>query len=198
MPTGQYSTGYGSIAGENTTAPTEQAASQISRVAVRIPPFCQEDPEMWFCMAERSFEASGIKTDTTKFGYILGALEPRYAAEVREIILNPPEEGAYQLLRSELTRRLSSTQEQKTRRLLEHEEIGDRKPSQFLRHLRTLAGTAMSDEILRTLWPPTKHHASGPGHTEGRRLKQSRRPSRRHGRFIIESHHCGNYHGEHV
>ncbi|CAK9821235.1 hypothetical protein ANTRET_LOCUS1 [Anthophora retusa] len=36
--------------------------------------------------------------------------------------------------------------------LLEHEEIGDRTPSQFLRHLRNLAGTAVPDEFLRTLW----------------------------------------------
>lgn len=35
---------------------------------------------------------------------------------------------------------------------MEHEEIGDRRPSQFLRHLSTLAGAAASDELIRTLW----------------------------------------------
>ncbi|KYN42049.1 hypothetical protein ALC56_03518, partial [Trachymyrmex septentrionalis] len=34
------------------------------------------------------------------------------------------------------------------RRLLEHEEIGDRKPSQFLRHLRNLAGYVSEDKVL--------------------------------------------------
>ncbi|XP_076389540.1 uncharacterized protein LOC143264774 [Megachile rotundata] len=37
-------------------------------------------------------------------------------------------------------------------RLLELVEIGDRKPSQFLRHLRGLAGTCVSESLLRTLW----------------------------------------------
>ncbi|XP_076235701.1 uncharacterized protein LOC143182083 [Calliopsis andreniformis] len=127
-------------------------APSVDRVAVRIPEFCPSDPEMWFGMSERSFEASGVTLENTKFGYILGALPPQYAAEVRDIIMNPPPLEPYQKLKTELIRRLSSSQEQKTRRLLEHEEIGDRKPSQFLRHLRGLAGTAVPDSVLRTLW----------------------------------------------
>ncbi|XP_033222559.1 uncharacterized protein LOC117176428 [Belonocnema kinseyi] len=45
-----------------------------------------------------------------------------------------------------------ASQDQKTRRLLEHEEIGDRTPSQFLRHLRDLAGNVVPDAVLRPLW----------------------------------------------
>ena len=48
--------------------------------------------------------------------------------------------------------RLSVSQGQKTRRLLEHEEIGDRTRKQFLRHLRSLAGNVFPDTVLRTLW----------------------------------------------
>lgn len=127
-------------------------SATVDRVAVRIPEFCPGDPEMWFSMVERSFDASGVTTEKTKFGYVLGALNTRYAAEVRDIIMNPPDSEPYQKLKTELIRRLSSSQEQKTRRLLELEEIGDRKPSQFLRHLRDLAGTTVADSVLRTLW----------------------------------------------
>jgi len=38
------------------------------------------------------------------------------------------------------------------RQFLEDEEIGDRKPSQFLRHLRSLAGNVVGDGVLRTIW----------------------------------------------
>ncbi|XP_076384448.1 uncharacterized protein LOC143263796 [Megalopta genalis] len=139
--------------GSNTTpGPPNEGGATIGRVAVRIPEFCASDPELWFSMVERSFEASGVTAENTMFGYILGALNPVHAAEVRDVIMNPPGSGQYQKLKTELIRRLSSTQEQKTRRLLESEEIGDRKPSQFLRHLRRLAGTAVSDSVLRTLW----------------------------------------------
>lgn len=103
-------------------AMSSAADNFINRVAVRIPTFCPEDPEMWFSMVEQSFEAAGVSTDATKFGYILGALEPRCVSEARDIILHPPE-NPYARLKSELIKRMSSTQEQKTRRLLEHEEI---------------------------------------------------------------------------
>lgn len=127
------------------------SALAVHRVAVKIPEFSPSDPELWFAMVERSLDASGVTAEMTKFGYVLGALKPEYAQEVRDIILSPPAQ-AFTKLKTELIRRVGSSQEQKTRRFLEHEEIGDRKPSQFLRHLRNLGGTTVSDEILRTLW----------------------------------------------
>jgi hypothetical protein len=33
-----------------------------------------------------------------------------------------------------------------------HDEMGDRRPTQFLRHLRTLAGPPVPSDFLRTLW----------------------------------------------
>ncbi|KYN30346.1 hypothetical protein ALC57_00192, partial [Trachymyrmex cornetzi] len=55
-------------------------------------------------------------------------------------------------LKKALIQRLTDSQEYKIRQLLETEEMGDRKPSQFLRHLATLAGTTISEKLLRTLW----------------------------------------------
>ncbi|XP_043263119.1 uncharacterized protein LOC122403585 [Colletes gigas] len=131
--------------------PSGSDALTVNRVAVKIPEFSPTDPELWFAMVENSLDASGVTTEATKFGYVLGALKPEYAAEVRDIILAPPAQP-FTKLKAELIKRMGSSQEQKTRRLLEHEEIGDGKPSQFLRHLRSLGGTTVSEEILRILW----------------------------------------------
>jgi len=65
--------------------------------------------------------------------------------------LNPPEDCAYETLKSELIKRVSSSQEEKTRRLLEYKEIGNHKPFQFLRHLRN-PNTLVGDNFLRTIW----------------------------------------------
>lgn len=124
----------------------------ISRVAVKIPPFWDADPQMWFVNIEAQFVLAQIVADETKYNYVVSSLDPKYWTEVRDILSNPPPTGRYDKLKSELIRRMSATQHQKTRRLLEHEEIGDRKPSQFLRHLRALAGTVIPDEVLRPLW----------------------------------------------
>ncbi|XP_025268584.1 uncharacterized protein LOC112639316 [Camponotus floridanus] len=44
-----------------------------------------------------------------------------------------------------------TTLDQRTR-VLENEPLGDRKPSQFLRHLRGLAGKEFPEDVLQTLW----------------------------------------------
>ncbi|XP_011705817.1 PREDICTED: uncharacterized protein LOC105461018 [Wasmannia auropunctata] len=125
---------------------------KVSRVGMRMPEFTPADPELWFSIVDRSFQAAGITVDATKFGYALTAIGPRYTVEVRDVIMNSPAENAYETLKAELIKRLSLSQEHKTRRLLEHEEIGDRKPSKFLRHLRSLAGSVVGDGVLRTIW----------------------------------------------
>ncbi|XP_063241138.1 uncharacterized protein LOC134541555 [Bacillus rossius redtenbacheri] len=131
---------------------TVPPTAAVDRVAVRIPPFWSADPEMWFAQVENQFAIAGITADSTKFHYVAGNLDSRYATEVRDILTQPPATGKYERLRTELVKRLSASQARKTKQLLETEEMGDRRPSQFLRHLRGLAGTAIPDDLLRSLW----------------------------------------------
>ncbi|XP_059061864.1 uncharacterized protein LOC131854737 [Achroia grisella] len=50
--------------------------------------------------------------------------------------------------------KLSASEEKRVRQLLSDEELGDRRPSQFLRHLKSLTGDSLRDDegILRQLW----------------------------------------------
>ena len=76
---------------------------------------------MWFAQVETQFALAGITTEDTKFNYVAGNLDSKYAIEIRDILTSPPENVKYTKLKSELIRRLSAAQDQKTRRLLEHE-----------------------------------------------------------------------------
>lgn len=134
----------------DTVIPVPQAA--LDRISMRVPPFWADDPALWFAQLESQFVMAGIVRDHVKFHTVTGALEQRFAVVVRDVILNPPDEGKYDRIKDELIKRLSPSQESRFKRLLQHEEIGDRTPSQFLRHLRGLGGTAVRDELLRTLW----------------------------------------------
>ncbi|PNF21359.1 hypothetical protein B7P43_G17730, partial [Cryptotermes secundus] len=89
--------------------------------------------------------------EQTKFCYVISQLDQRYASEVEDVITSPPERGPYTLLRTELVRRLSPSPEQRIRQLLTVEEIGDRKPSQFLRYLKSLAPD-VSENVIRIVW----------------------------------------------
>jgi len=101
---------------------------------------------------EGQFALANVTQDATKFYYVISHLDNKYAAEVEDVITNPPPTGLYEKIKAKLIRRLSLSEEQRVRQLLMHEEMGDRRPTQFLRHLRTLAGPSVPSNFLRTLW----------------------------------------------
>ncbi|XP_022816077.1 uncharacterized protein LOC111354195 [Spodoptera litura] len=136
--------------GKGNAADGEQR--DIWRVGVRIPPFYPEDPELWFNQIEAQFVLSNITSDTTKFYYAVTQLEPTYVSHVKDVLRAPPATGKFEKLKNELVKRLSASKEKKLQQLFLNEDIGDRKPSHFLRHLRNLAGPTVSDDVLMTLW----------------------------------------------
>ncbi|XP_029675768.1 uncharacterized protein LOC115243157 [Formica exsecta] len=129
-----------------------EGQEQVTRLTVKAPPFWPDKPELWFAQLESQLTLGGITQDTTKYSYVLAHLETRYAREIQDIVMQPPAQGKYEAVKRALTQRLTATQEQRIRQLLEHEELGDRKPSQFLRHLQTLANNNVPEQLLRTLW----------------------------------------------
>lgn len=126
---------------------------KVMAVSVKLPPFWLDKPSVWFGQVEAQFEIAGITQDRTKYNYIISTLDSKTASEVADIIENPPQKDCYEYLKAEMLKRLSASREERVRRLLGNEDIGDRKPSQFLRHLRCLAGTVLkNDDIIRQLW----------------------------------------------
>ncbi|XP_045454943.1 uncharacterized protein LOC123664443 [Melitaea cinxia] len=143
------------------TTPTEKSIDsyiEIFKVSARLPPFCPEEPELWFALVEGQFTISGITRDATKFYYVVGQLDNEISREVKDIIISPPLTNKFLKLKTELIKRLASSKEKKIKQLLMHEELGDRKPSQFLRHLKSLAGVNVPDDFLRTIWVSRLSH----------------------------------------
>jgi hypothetical protein len=126
------------------------APAEVSRVAVRLPPFWAERPTVWFAQAETHFTSAGLSNEQTKVYYVISQLEHQCAAEVEDIIISPPERDTYTTLKTELVKWLSPSKEQGIHQLLTLEN-GDRKPSQYLRHLRSLSLDAPED-FLRSIW----------------------------------------------
>ena len=150
-------------------SPDETFSAAVYRVAVRLPPFWPDRPAIWFAQAEAQFELAAITRQRTKFNYVVSQLNQQQAAEVEDIITSPPEHEPYDRLKAELVRRLSTSREQRVRQLLSHEEMGDRKPSQFVRYLKSLAPD-VPDDFLRTIWAsrlPPHVQAILAGQTEG-------------------------------
>lgn len=119
---------------------------------MRTPLFWLEDPELWFAHLEEQFDMSGITQDSMKYSHVLSHLKLRYSREIRDVITSTREGNKYLAIKNALIQRLTVSQEQRLRQPLEHKELGDRKPSQFLRHLQTLAGNSTFEQLLRSMW----------------------------------------------
>lgn len=125
---------------------------EICRAKIKVPPFSPEDPELWFALIEGQFDSHDVTDDGTKFTHVTNNLDIQYAKAVKDIIVNPPAQNRYGKIKTELIKRLSASHEKKVKQLLTHEELGDRKPSQFLRHLQDLAGPSVPEDFVRSIW----------------------------------------------
>lgn len=131
---------------------TDREDNYVRKQKIKVPPFSPEDPELWFALVEGQFESQGITDDYIKFINVTNNLDLQYAKSVKDIIINPPLKNRYEKIKTELVKRLSASHEKKVKQLLTHEELGDRKPSQFLRHLQDLAGPSVPDDFIRSIW----------------------------------------------
>ena len=123
----------------------------INKIEVKLPAFSVEDPQVFFALAEVSFQAAGVTGDTTKLLHVIAALDSATRYKIRDVPLNLPATDKYTTLKNALINRLVASQAQKMRQLLEIETPGDRKPSEYLRHLYSLAGNTANDSILKSL-----------------------------------------------
>lgn len=129
-------------------------SANVFKVSVKLPAFWTEKPNVWFAQADEQFRLASITSETTMYSHVVAGLCPRVAAEVEDIITGPPTDRTYTKLKETLIKRLSMSEEKRVQQLINNEELGDRKPSQFLRHLRSLAGSnnTVSESLLKQLW----------------------------------------------
>lgn len=129
--------------------------TSLQSVAIKLPPFWPADPALWFSSIEAQFALRGVTTQQTKFYYVVAALGPQEAAEVRDVIMSPPAETPYDRIKEALTKRTTATEQERLQQLLSLEVLGDRKPSQLLRRMQQLLGdqaSKMDDSFVRHLF----------------------------------------------
>lgn len=128
------------------------AAPEIASDVLKVPPFIPRKPHLWFVQLEAQFSIAGITADLTKFCYAVSSLDPKYAEEMVDVIMNPPANDKYAEFKEKLCDRFSKLECSKMKQLLETVEMGDRSPSQFLRHMKSLANATIPDEFVREMW----------------------------------------------
>lgn len=120
--------------------------------SVRLQTFWPTKPKLWFRRIESEFSAYRIKSDDTRFDTVIRHLDVDTMTAIEDILDDLPATGKYELVKTTLISRFSSSEEKQIQTLLHGLELGDRAPSALLREMRALAGTNVTDSVLRTLW----------------------------------------------
>ncbi|XP_008547771.1 uncharacterized protein LOC103571394 [Microplitis demolitor] len=93
-------------------------------VNIKATHFSSENPKLWFAQVEAQFLTHQVATERAKFDLVIPLLDTRVATEVEQ------------------------SEEAWITQLLDKERLGDRTPSQHLRHLRTLV-PSIDDAIIK-------------------------------------------------
>ena len=134
--------------------PTEGPPTSVAAIATQLPPFLPADVEVWFIQVEAQFSKRSITTSKTKYEEIICALPMEYATDVRDLLVDPPEENSYKKLKEKLISCIADSECQKIWQLLTTEELGDCKPTQLLCKMQQLLGekTPIDNSFLRELF----------------------------------------------
>ena len=136
----------------------QAAAAPVAHVAVKLPDFWVKDPKMWFSQAEAQFRRARITAAATMYDYVLMKLPEDVVMSVRalisEIEADPfKQENSYQLLKDALLGSYGKTKWQMAYALLDHPDLGDRRPSAMMAEMLSLRfETSAPDSLFLALF----------------------------------------------
>ncbi|XP_064476898.1 uncharacterized protein LOC135390876 [Ornithodoros turicata] len=136
------------------------SAARVGHFAIRLPPFIRSRPDLWFQQAESQFALGGITTQSTRYHHILSVLSEDVLLEVSDVISSPPLQDPYDALKRAVISRVLPSDRQRLHELFSKEPLGDRKPSQLVRYMPQILGTApFDDKLFRELFLSKLPHA---------------------------------------
>lgn len=113
---------------------------EVAKISIRIPPFWHAKPKLWMAQVESQFIAAGITSDKTKYHTVVAAIESNVLAQISDIILNPPNSELYTSLKNRIITQFAVSAQKRVKKLLQEQELGDMRPSQLLREMRSPFG----------------------------------------------------------
>ena len=76
--------------------------TETNAVAIKLPTFWAQQPEVWFLQAEAQFHIRKIKDDTAKYYHVVAALDQETSGRVLDTLSAPPANNKYTNLKQRL------------------------------------------------------------------------------------------------
>ena len=121
-------------------------------VSLKLPEFWESQASAWFAQTEAQFALRDITADTTKYYYVVAALNSATAGRVVSMLENPPEHDKYGALKAHLLKAFGLSDSERARRLLSLNGLGDCKPSELMDKMLSLLGSHKPDLLFTELF----------------------------------------------
>jgi hypothetical protein len=125
--------------------PAEQPAAlddrqHVAAVSVKMPEFWTDCPSRWFNRLESQFRLANVTRSSTKFDHTVAYLPVHVSMSVAHILDNvdPTAADSYDRLKAALCKGFTRSRWELAFELHSSPGLGDRKPTELMRHLMTL------------------------------------------------------------
>ena len=126
--------------------------SNVNAISVPFAPFRESNTRAWFAQLEATFALRNVTTELTKYYHVVAVLPPHVLDEVQDV-MDSSDPKPYDRIKDAVNRRFGLSEKQRLAKLLADTTLGDRKPSQLLRHMQNLVGKSHEDSnLLREMW----------------------------------------------
>ncbi|BHF69950.1 hypothetical protein SprV_0301299700 [Sparganum proliferum] len=132
----------------SSTQQPDVPAESIHAVHFTLPDFWQHAHELYFIRIESAFYSANITKELSKYHKLVEVLPVNIISQVQPFLVNPPADAPYSALKAEILRLNAVSDRQRYHQLIKEESLGDRKPSELLRRMRSLLGDMQVDEKL--------------------------------------------------
>lgn len=130
-----------------------QSGSAVNAVTeVKLVPFYENDPDLWFKIIEATFEARKITSERSRYFHVVSQLSSTVAQQIKDVISSAYSEGKYDELKKSLTTIYAETATEKFEKLISSEPLGDMKPSSALHKIKGLASDTVKEDFIKKLW----------------------------------------------
>jgi hypothetical protein len=108
-------------------------ATASSREIIRLPPpRSGGNIDRWFLALDAQFQLTQVKSDVSKFYAVVANLGERQMELVEYVIIDSPKTDRYECLKAALIKRLSDSDNKRMEKLLEAQDLGDKKTLQAI------------------------------------------------------------------
>lgn len=131
----------------DTDAPVNQAVDAISNI--RLPAFWKRSPALWFNYAESMFVTHRISSNANKIHFVVSALGEEAVQNIGDLLNTT---ATFTDIRTRLISAYEVPRASLFREIVKPGGLGDRRPSQLLRDMRSNKPPGIDEDALKEFW----------------------------------------------